>query len=492
MQMMIKKNFSAGLFCLLLSTQGHCSDYLMVIGAGGEEAKEDTIFDGAIKNIGDYVKRSEGTKVDVALNGGHVKTVALINESFPTANTKSDFLESDYKRLIQSYKLKLENNEIVAGDQLMIYVDSHGAEKEKNFKSHRIATSAGTATNLNTLAGASVVDLDQLEVLKKLAKDKGVKMAIIDGSCHSGNTLALADDNTCVISGTGPNHYGYGTFSQNFSAAMKKGKNLEEIFLEARAMDDTPGLPMISTPAGQSVNTLIYDKITPYLYHFDNKDDKLTPYLRENSGANQQCMADGNFNSLIKTINSIEELNTVSTKSLWWTNKTKELDLSNLKDLLGKYKSSLDLVQSKMKELGSDRLKKEETFNVSASVGNFTTSWKQNYSWKELLSSDFNNLINKNQERMNGETNNSKLTSFAAMKSLYQQAQAKKDELLRSQPDLAEVSSKEEDIKKLIDSTYFTNRTIAIEERKLYTALYKNAQKNESTPQVNPCQSFKL
>ncbi|MDD4973680.1 MAG: hypothetical protein PHY93_04985 [Bacteriovorax sp.] len=490
--MMIKNRFSAGLLCLMLSTQCWSSEYLMVIGAGGEGPKEDTIFDGSIKNIGDYVKRSAGTKVDVALNGGHTKTVALINESFPTAQSKSDFLESDYKRLIQSYKLKLENNEMVAGDQLMIYVDSHGAEKEKNFKSHSIATSAGTAANLNTLAGASLVDLDQLEVLKKLAKDKGVKMAIIDSSCHSGNTLALADDNTCVISGTGPNHYGYGTFGKNFAAAMKKGKNLEEIFLEARAMDGTPGLPMISTQSGQVVNTLLYDKITPYLYHFDDKDDKLTPYLRENSSGYQQCMADANFNSLINTINSIEELNTVSTKVLWWTTKTKEVDLTNLKDLLGKYKSSLDLVKSKMRELGSERLKTEETFNISVSVGNFTTAWKQNYTWKELLSSDFNNLIIKNQERINGETGAANLATFAAMKSMYQKAQAKKDELLRSQPDLADIPAKEEDVKKLIDSTYFTNSAIATEERKLYSALYKNSQKNESTSTPNPCQNFKL
>ncbi|MBC7538805.1 MAG: hypothetical protein H7281_08290 [Bacteriovorax sp.] len=490
--MIIKKRFLAGLLCLLFSTHSWSSDFLMVIGAGGEEAKEDTIFDGAIKNIGDYVKRTPGVKVDVAMNGGHSKTVALINDSFPTAASKSDFLASDYQRLIQSYKLKLENNEMVAGDQLMIYVDSHGAEKEKNFKSHRIATSAGAATNLNTLQGASLVDLDQLEVLKKLAKDKGVKMAIIDASCHSGNSLALADDNTCVISGTGPNHYGYGTFSQNFSAAMKKGKSLEDIFLEARAMDNTPGLPMISTQSGQAVNSLIYDKITPYLYHFDDTNDKLMPYIQENNSAYQQCMADGNFNSLIATINSIEVINSVSKKVLWWTTKTKDIDLTNLKELLGKYKNSLDLVTTKMREIGSERLKKEETFDVSASVGNFATAWKQNYSWKDLITSDFNKLILTMQERINAETNNSNRTTLEAMKSLYTKAQTKKEELLRTEPDLATIPAKEVEVKKLIESNYFTNSAIATEERKLYSALYKNSQKTQSPTQPNPCQSFKL
>lgn len=488
----LNNKISTSLLCLFFSTSVFSSDHLMVIGAGGEGEKPDTIFDGAIKNIGDYVKRTPGIKVDVALNGGHSTTEALINESFSNASTRSGFLESDYTRLIESYKLKLKNNEMVAGDQLMIYVDSHGAEKENNFKTHRIATSGGRASNLNTLDGASVVDLDQLEVLKKLAKEKGVKLAIIDGSCHSGNTLALADDNTCVISSTGPNHYGYGTFSQNFAAAMQKGKNLEEIFLEARAIDDTPGLPMISTHAGQGVDSILYDKITPYLYHFDDKNDKLTPYLKENRDDYQQCMADESFNSLMKTIDSIEKLNTSSRKIFWWTYSVKELDLSRLKELIGNYKKSHDLVNSKTRELATERLDKKETIKASVSSGAWRTSTEKDYTWRELMTSDYNSLISNLQERINNETNGDKITSYKLTMSLYTQAKAKKEELLRAQPDLAMIKEKEDDIKKLVTSNYWTSREIALEERKLYSALYKNSQKEQAPTKANPCRDFKI
>lgn len=488
----MKIKISTGVLSLIFSTTAFSADHLMVIGAGGEGVKSTTIFDDAIKNIGDYVNRTPGLKVDVALNGGHSSTEALINQSFPNASSRSDFLESDYKRLLATYKLKLENNEMVAGDQLMIYVDSHGAQKENQYKTHRIATSGGRAANLNTLSGASVVDLDQLEVIKQLAKEKGVKLAIIDGSCHSGNTLALADDNTCVISSTGPNHYGYGTFSQNFSAALTKGKNLEEVFLETRAIDDTPGLPMISTQMGQEVDALIYDKITPYLYHFDNENDKLTPFLQKNSSEYQQCIADKNFASLIKTINSLEDLNTSSQKVLWWTKNVKEVDLSRLKDLLGSYKTSLDLVKSKTKELEAERLDTIESFDVKAAVGPYRTSWKKDYTWRELITTDFNSLKSKLQERIDGETDQSSLVVLKSNMSLYTQGQAKKEELLRTHPDLVGIPAKEEEIKKLITSNYWTSRDMALEERKLYSALYKNSQKNQTVKKPNPCRDFRI
>ena len=51
---------------------------------------------------------------------------------------------------------------------------------------------------------------------------------------------------------------------------------------------------------------------------------------------------------------------------------------------------------------------------------------------------------------------------------------------------------KELEIKKLIDSNYFTNASIAKEERKLYSALYKKAQEGLPETQPNPCKNFKL
>lgn len=485
---------------LTSATVSWSADHLIFIGAGGEKPGEKTIFDDSIKNVGNYIQRLPNLRVDVALNGGydgahretHSKTRAIINEAFAKADTKSDFQASDYDRLIKSYIDKINNNQMVQGDQLMIYIDSHGAKKSDSSTTHKISTSLGSPSNLDNLKGAELVNLDDLKILKNLAKDKQIKMAIIDMSCHSGNTLSLADDNTCVISSTGPNHYGYDLFSNNFSEKMKIGKSLEEVFLETRAKDKTSALPMISTAAGLFVNSLVYDKITPYLYHFEDKNDSLMPFLEKNNSEYHQCIADQNFKSLIKTINTIEELNQSTDKMLWMTDVMKEVDLSKLKELLGQYKNAQDLLRSKIRELRIDRLKMEEKFNAKVKDSGYISSCEHSYTWEDLLSSDFNKLINKKQDQINGEKDPINRIGHMALKSLYMQAQAKKEEILRTNPDLLAIPASENKIKKMVDNNDKLSNAIGIEERKLYSALYSKSQKSQAAAQSNPCRDFKI
>src|SRR5665648_109207 len=149
---MNRKFLSAFVLFFAFSAKILATDHLMFIGAGGEDAKKDsTIFDTAIVKMGKYVNQSKGLKVDIALNGGHAKTEAIINQFFFNAETKSKFQASDYQRLIKSYKTKLEKNEMVAGDQLMIYIDTHGAQKQKGDTTHSVATTGGSVSNFDTL-----------------------------------------------------------------------------------------------------------------------------------------------------------------------------------------------------------------------------------------------------------------------------------------------------------------------------------------------------
>lgn len=478
---------------LFFSISAHAADYLMVIGAGGEDGdKVDTIFDDAIKNLAAYTKRSPGIRVDVALDGGHIITDAIIKKQFPASVEKSNFLASDYARLIEKYKKKLESNEIGPNDQLMIFVDSHGAEKQPQFKTHSIATSASTTTNLNTLEGAQTVDLDQLEILKNLAKEKGVKMAIVDGSCHSGNTLALADDNTCVIAGTGPNHYGYGAFPENFVKEMKKGKNLEEIFLKTREADLTNAFPMISTDENAEITSTIYDKISPYLYKYDDKDDKMTPYLIENNDPLKMCIADQNFNSLLETIDKANKLNTFTKTALKKMAKTKKVNFSYLEGLLIRYKKAIDTAALKMRELDLDRLKRHEELSVHAENNKFTNSWVQPYSWEDLLLADWDQLISETQTRLNNTTDPRDNVGVAGLLDCYTKARDKREEILRNNPDLKQFQEKEKEIGRSLSGFSDFTTEIAKEERRLYKNLYENARNNRSDKTKNACQNFKI
>jgi hypothetical protein len=484
----MKKIFLIVLLSLSYSSQVLSANFLLAIGAGGEPPKNDTIFDNAIINLATYVTNSPGLKADVAFNGGHAQTEKIVQKNFPSNVGKSGFFESDYSRLIQAYKMKLENNEMVAGDQLMVYINSHGAIKQDQFKSHSIATAASGATNIDTLSGATIVDLDQLQVLQKLAKDKGVKMAIIDLSCHSGNTLALADDNTCVISGTGPVHYSYSTFSENFTALMDKGKNLEEIFLKARSKDNSPSFPMISTPEGLATNSLIYDKLTPFLYRYESEHDKLTPYLASHATELQMYCANQNFTSLLGTINEIEVLNSNVSKSFWGFSTNKDVDLTKLKKLLFTYKKSLDAAKIKMQELNSSRLQNIETIN--ASVGKFVLSLP--VTWSDFLNSDYPKLISQMNVRISKEKDLSNRDSLMTTLSFYTQSEIKKNDILKANPDLANIQNKLKKITSLIDSNFDISARIGTEERKLYKALYSKSKLAQDPQEKNPCRDFRI
>lgn len=486
------------------ATAAHATDYLMVIGAGGEATtkedkdskkiipKNDTLFDGAIKNIGNYLTSNPQIKAEVALDGNHKITKEIIKESFPKNINATDFQKSDYLRLIQSYKEKLLSDEMKSGDQFMIYINSHGAEKNRDnkLKAHAIATSEGNTTDLNNLQGATTVELSDLIELRNLAKSKHVKMAIIDASCHSGNSLDLADNNTCVISSTGPNHYGYAAFSEKFSAGMMKGKNLEDLFLETRENDSTSGLPMISTKSGLNINTAIYEKITPFLFHFDDTNDKLTPYLEKNSSVHDQCIADKNFSSLMKTINVIEELNSSTKKIIFVELTTKAVDLRRLKMLLADYKKSLDLARKKMDQLNLKRLDKKETIFIDPSLGKFNKP-SISYTWRQLLTMKFDELTRDVQTRLKHEKDQKEIQSLKGLLSIYSQSRTKRDVLIKSHADLALIPMKEKEISDLIDTSYAKNKEIATEERKLYSALYKESKKNLKEDS-NPCRDFHL
>jgi hypothetical protein len=480
MQVMSLKNIT--LF-LVLTANTWASDHLLFIGAGGEPAKLDTIFDNTIKKIGEFTSQNPSLKVDVALNGGvHAVTKTIIDNAFPNATTKSDFRVADYNRLIASYIAKLQNNEMLPNEQLMIFIDTHGASSDDKSTTHKVSTSDES--------GEAFVNLDELKKLQILAKEKKVKMAIIDMSCHSGSTLNLADDNTCVISSTGPNHYGYALSSENFASKMKKGKNLEEIFLEARAQDSSSGLPMISTAAGVESNAALYEKITPYLYSFDYRHpEKLTQFLEENSSVEKQCKADRDFESLIKIINSIEDFNTVTHKILWWTYTSKKVEFANFKNLLSKYKNSQDLVREKFRELSLERLKKVENFSIRNEDNEYITTYNKDYTWKELLAIDFERAIREQQASIENESSPAEKASKKAVLDAYLKASDKKNQILNSNPDLLNIKQRELEIKEMIQSNEETTQAIAVEERKLYSELYKNAK---PAKQLNACQNFKL
>lgn len=231
--------------------------YALYLGAGGEpEGKTNTIFDQTFQS---YVQaiRSKKWQSKTYFDGGHQQSEAIATKL--TKGGNKQFTSANYAKEIQQLTENLKSGKIPKGSQLLITIDTHGAPNQ-NQKLHGISSTDG------------IVNLDSLIALRNAAEQKEVRLAVIDLSCYSGNTINLGTDKTCVISATSNRAYGYNTEADDLIRALPKAKNLEEAFLLARN-SSSPSLanPQISTPVGRKVEE--YLRFADYANRVEEKLD---------------------------------------------------------------------------------------------------------------------------------------------------------------------------------------------------------------------------
>lgn len=461
--------------------------HMMVLGGSGEPAGKQTHFDDSLSQIGNYyqskLKKGEMGQASISFDGGHSDTDAIRSSQFPNAGKKQDFTNENLKQEISRFKKMLsEGREIKKGDQLLIYINSHGAAKG-NEKTHSIAIGSKSVKNLDTLDGAETTNLDQLEELKKIAKEKGVKLGIVDLSCHAGNTQNLADDNTCVVSGTGRNHYSYTTgFSGNFSKNIQPGENLESAFLKTRKAGFDADFPVISTREGQLIENQIYDLLSPYLnYRLDASADKLTAELLKAAGDSQNlCEKNRDFKELDKFLSDVDKITSVTTKKYLLSSKESIINFEDLKKTLRDYKKVQDKLTLQLKAMNAGRLSTKVQINESNS-----------YTWAELLSADWNKWVKMTEQQLASKSlsaNDRKM--YERNLAVYKKSQEEKTKIQRDNPGLADYK----DIVKNYDEGRNLSRRwaekIAEHEKKLFDGLYREYARQ--TTKSNVCREFKL
>ena len=469
------------------------SKEMYFLGGGGEPFGDTTIFDYNVKRVGNFAKKSDW-KTSVSFNGGHKTTETIIKSDMGKSRDLGPFTRENYDKALAEMIAKIESGELKAGDQLLVNIDTHGAERTKDDKTHKIAFSDSTANDLVTLAGAQTSNLDGLEKLAQVASEKGVKLAIIDLSCFSGNLLNIDSEKTCMISATGKNQFGYeGTndfiffdrptsFSGNFLKSMKKGKNLEEIFLKARAESPDPDFPMISTNEGKAINDHIYNMISSYLNYDDDSSNLFSRdyELQPDIFSKQQCSGEQNFQKLSTLLKQYENMMAVS-------DKTQAQEFLKLRKALEKYRDyQVDLEQV----LG-------KVFEVSAEVDKIL---KDNFSgdeelWKHyrgavLVNANFEPALKFNELMVEHSSNSQKENWEKSLKNLKRLIEISKS--VKGQ--LSEESNLK--LKRISESmanskvvTKKLAEDVAIETRQVYDRLYK-MQKNKY--KENPCRDFVL
>lgn len=441
----------------------HAENHLLLMGGGGEPVGETTIFDSGIKRFSPNLKNSSW-KYDVSFNGGHKQTEEILNSQFNRAQTKTSFTIDQYKALIENYKAKILLGDIKKGDQLMIIIDTHGAVNNGGQTTHQIAAIGKTAKDLNRLSDAELVSLDSLAELVKLTNERGITMGIVDLSCHSGSSLKLKSPNTCVVTATGPKHYGFAggnSFSDVFLANLAPGTTMEQAFLKARASTDDASYPMISTDEHESIAREVYSSITPYLYYYDPKADKISDYLISASKDQVICQRDVQFESLIK---KIEVLNSIIPSG-----KTNQL-----KNLLADYKKSQDQIIAKIKNLGGEWMEKKETITTPVPGSKKPISWDYNY--KTIIETNADSLIKTFEEKAAREKNKSEQAYLLAVAENYRKLKNKKDTLLSRFPKIKDYEKESKELVKAMGENRNRVELIAKEERKFYDELYRNKQ----------------
>jgi hypothetical protein len=482
---MHKMNLTLSGFLIFFAVQSACAQTnLVFFGGGGDGNLSTTIFDSSIPTLGAKVNEL-GLKVQSCFDGGHATTETLVKNNISTANT--DFTVKNYQAIIEDYAERINSGKIKSGEKLLIVMDTHGAEGNGISATHPIAMTGGAFQNATNLTGSTLGTMDDLKKLATLAQSKGVKLGIIDMSCHSGNSLSLANNNTCVITASGPNHFAFNSFANVFYSQMASGRSLEDVFLKTLESQHSPSFPMISTQAGKTVQQEEYALFSPYLNTIDadGKGDKLTPYLK--AIANQKnCDRDLDFNKLIEQVKAMQAL---------LGEQSNPHNHTPLIDALMKYKALQDqsLLELKNMNYGLYDQKKEKI--QFPDPNNPSKSKTQEFTWRDLiLNYPYSSLVYF-QEELHGARNPAKRMELASLVAEFKAIDLKRNQILLEHPELKDAQTKATEtfarLKTQSNEIYDLASNVGDLAQRMYQQRYQSLKSTESNSH-EPCRDFVL
>jgi hypothetical protein len=464
--------------------------YLAFIGGGGEPAGDSTIFDDSVREMQGFMSNS-GWKPQVSFNGGHAITENLVNNLFSSSSglTNTPFTSNSFESMIAGYEKKIISGDIKPGDQLMIQINSHGALALSEEGTHSIATSVGVANDLTHLTDVETVSLDRLQKLSELANTKGIQLAILDFSCHSGGTLELQNPNTCVISASGPRHYGFASFGGEFAKNMQKGKNLEDVFLETFKNHTEPSFPMISTHAGEALQSRLYELMTPYLYFNEGNNgyDKLDNFLRFQMGRDQCHQMQQDFLDLKNLLTNIN--------SIFYQDPKMNQGFNELKNALAEYNDFMKTLNEQYLPVITNPKLSKETQNIcfkSSTPDQMEIDTCSDIPTLDLLKINLDGEIARENKRLKNKKGISPEDEKLVRNRIEQLKAQKirKEAILSTRPDYQRFVSLLNKYRNIHDETWRLATRVKTNFRLIYEKSYQALATGSVAP--NPCRNFVL
>lgn len=466
------------LLALMISSATFAKNYMALMGGGGEPTGDKTIFDDEIKGVSFFLKNNNWSPT-VSYNGGHKNTEGILKPlQSKMSSPITRFTANNYEKIISEYEQKIKSGQITRGDQVVLYIASHGAINAGKDTTHKISTSGEKAQDLIHLTGSKLVSLDRLKNLSQLAQSKGIKLGIIDMSCHSGSTQVLANSNTCVISSTGPNHFAWGgtptTFAAQFSRNMKKGQSLEDVFINANKVKSDVSFPMISSPAGKAIQTKIYKEISPFL--FDTRSEittaKMKSYFEQEYAKNQCLIIDKNYDKLMSFV---DEMDTI----------VKYQDFNQLRSMIDEYYDLQKGLRNSLKTQKAPALTQKQTFCTTI----FNKKQCVTHSMSNIAAMDFSksSYFLQSQLKMSRPPTT---IDIQGQLDLLKQMEQSRIKFFQDYPQLANTTVTFKDLN-IKDKTRRLSKGISEEFQKAYPNVYNNIAVEKRT-QPNPCRDIKL
>lgn len=167
-----------GLFCV----DAHARNIALLLGGSGDpKGQPYTLFDHSVVMSIDYFQKKQ-YELTTLHDGDRQRS----NEDVSRA-LKGMPLKSLTQNNIETAISQIEDMQLGPNDQVVVVIQTHGNPQKADEKTHCVS-----------IESPQCWSVDRLKTLQKKLGGKA-KLAIIDMSCFSGATLALADENTCVI-----------------------------------------------------------------------------------------------------------------------------------------------------------------------------------------------------------------------------------------------------------------------------------------------------